>query len=132
MVERGRRLRPGRLRSSVGPEMTAVARGRLLDSSSAPADGERVDEVVRVGELLVEQILSAVPDTPVEFLQDHDEWVLVLDGGAVLEVDGEVLELGPGDWVLLPAGAPHRLLDNARGTNWLALHLGSCPPASQG
>ncbi len=103
--------------------MTAVVRGRLLDAADAPVRGERVDQVLRVGDLLVEQILSAAPDHPVEFVQDHDEWVVVLGGAAVLDVDGERLELGPGDWVLLPSGAPHRLLDNDPGTNWLAVHL---------
>ncbi len=106
--------------------MTAVVRGRLLGHTSAPGRGERVDQVVRVGGVLVEQILSGVIDGPVEFLQDHDEWVVVLGGGAVLEIDGEPLELGPGDWVLLPATTPHRLVDNHPGTNWLAIHL---PPS---
>ncbi len=82
--------------------MTAVVRGRLLGHTSAPGRGERVDQVVRVGGVLVEQILSGVIDGPVEFLQDHDEWVVVLGGGAVLEVDGEPLELGPGDWCCSP------------------------------
>ncbi|MBW3581440.1 MAG: cupin domain-containing protein [Actinobacteria bacterium] len=109
--------------------MTAVVRGRLRNPADAPVRGERVDQVLRVGDLLVEQILSAAPDHPVEFVQDHDEWVVVLGGAAVLDVDGERLELGPGDWVLLPSGAPHRLLDNDPGTSWLAVHL---PRSSRG
>lgn len=102
--------------------MTAVVKGHLAGPSSAPGTGERVEPVVRVGDLLVEQILSGVADGPVEFRQDHHEWVVVLGGGAALEVDGERLELGPGDWVLLPAGTPHRLVDNQPGTTWLAVH----------
>lgn len=112
--------------------MAAVVRGRLLGGTSAPDHGERVDQVVRVGGVLVEQILSGVVDGPVEFLQDHDEWVAVLGGAAVLEVDGERLDLGPGDWVLLPAATPHRLLHNDPGTNWLAIHLPPLLPSDCG
>lgn len=103
--------------------MTGVARGRLLDASGAPRVGERVAEVARVRNLVVEQILSGRLDAPAEYLQEQDEWVVVLAGSGALEVDGERIDLGPGDWVLLPAGTPHRLVGIEPGTSWLAVHL---------
>jgi cupin 2 domain-containing protein len=72
---------------------------------------------------VIEQILSAATDRPHAHLQDHDEWVAVLAGAAVLEVDGERLDLGAGDWVFLPAGLPHTVVRTAAGTSWLAVHL---------
>jgi cupin 2 domain-containing protein len=51
--------------------------------------------------------------------------VVVLDGAAVLEVDGQRLELGPGDWVFLPAGVAHSVVSTDAGTRWLAVHLGN-------
>lgn len=57
-----------------------------------------------------------------DFRQGSDEWVVLLDGGAQLEVDGERVVLRPGDWVLLPAGTPHRLVHTDAGTRWLAVH----------
>lgn len=78
--------------------------------------------------LVVEQILSGVVE-PVDYVQDQDEWVVVLDGAAVLEVDGEHCDLARGDWMLLPAGTPHRLVSTRPGTNWLAVHLHPAPPA---
>ncbi len=101
----------------------SVLRGRLHDPSSAPADGERVEPLVRVRNLAVEQILSGRLPAPVDYRQDQDEWVVVLSGSAVLDVDGERLELGPGDWVLLESGTPHRLESTERETSWLAVHL---------
>lgn len=99
-----------------------VIRGRLRPPDEAPAHGEDADELVRVQNLVVEQILSGTVE-PTDYLQDQDEWVVVLAGAASLDVAGEVHELAAGDWLLLPAGTPHRLLRTQPGTSWLAVHL---------
>jgi cupin 2 domain-containing protein len=106
-----------------------IVRGRLLDAGVAPVLGERVEELARfggddagVGGVRVEQILSGELESPVDYLQDHDEWVVVLAGRAALEVDGEPVDLLAGEWVLLPRDVPHRLLKTSPGTNWLAVH----------
>lgn len=98
-------------------------RGRLLDAGDAPATGERTAEIVRVRNLVIEQVLSGAV-TPVDYDQDVDEFAVVLGGAAVLDVDGERVELSAGDWVLLPARTPHRLLHTEPGTNWLTVKLG--------
>ena len=105
--------------------MRTSARGRLLPSSIAPMSGEHVEELVHMGEVIIEQILSGVVDEPVDYNQDHDEWVVLLEGSAELEVNGERLLLEQGDWVLLPRRTPHRLIRNTQGTNWLAVHVTS-------
>ncbi len=78
-----------------------------------------------MGDVVLEQILSAVADEPVDYDQDHDEWVVLLQGTAELEVNGQTLLLEPGDWVLLPRHTPHRLIRTTQGTNWLAARLGT-------
>jgi cupin 2 domain-containing protein len=98
-------------------------RGRLLDKGAAPVRGEIVDELARLGEgARIEQIISGELDAPVDYDQDHDEWVVVLSGRAALEVDGQQVDLFAGEWVLLPAGMPHRLMRTQPGTTWLAVH----------
>ena len=101
--------------------MTAATRGRLAPPGEAPAIGERTVELAEAPEFRVEQILSGRLDAPRHYEQDHDEWVVLLAGGAVLEVDGREQHLGPGDWWMLPAGTPHRLLQTEPGTSWLAV-----------
>jgi cupin 2 domain-containing protein len=91
--------------------------------------GERVERIVQVGETVIEQILSGELDEPLDYDQDHDEWVVVLRGAAELEVNGERLSLETGDWVLLKRRTPHRLVRTTRGTSWLAVHL---PGSSSG
>jgi uncharacterized cupin superfamily protein len=93
----------------------------LAPTTAAPEHGEETIALVRSRGFTVEQILSGRLDTPQDYEQDHDEWVVVLAGGAVLEVDGVAHELGVGDWWLLPAGTPHRLMRTEAGTSWLAV-----------
>jgi cupin 2 domain-containing protein len=93
----------------------------LARGASAPSDGEETAAVARSATFSVEQILSGRLSAPQQYEEDHDEWVVVLEGGATLEVDGVAHELGAGDWWLLPAGTPHRLGRTEPGTSWLAV-----------
>ena len=102
--------------------MTRAPRGSLRPSSDAPAVGERSGELARLGGVVIEQILSGALGAPMDYDQDHDEWVLLLSGGATLEVADETLDLVAGDWVLLAAHMRHRLVRTVPGTRWLAVH----------
>ena len=97
------------------------ARGRLRPPGAAPASGEDVVRLAEVGHAVVDQILSGPLDRPVDYRPETDEWVVVLDGRATLDVGDEQLVLEPGDWVLLPARTPHRLVETEPGTNWLTV-----------
>jgi cupin 2 domain-containing protein len=76
----------------------------------------------------IERIVSTGQVTPEDapYDQDHDEWVLLLRGGAGLWLEGEAeSSLRPGDHVFIPAGRRHRVTWTARdeATIWLAVHL---------
>jgi diadenosine tetraphosphate (Ap4A) HIT family hydrolase len=103
------------------PRDDHATRGPLLDSDAAPTVGEHTVVLARGHGFTIEQILSGRLAAPVDYRQDHDEWVVVLDGGAVLEVDGVAHQLTPKDWFLLPANVPHRLVSTEPGTSWLAV-----------
>ena len=96
-------------------------RGRLAPGDEAPAEGEHTAVLARGRGFAVEQILSGRLAAPEDYDQDHDEWVVVVAGGAVLEVAGVAHELGAGDWWMLRAGTPHRLVHTEPGTSWLAV-----------
>jgi len=95
--------------------------GRLEPGGNAPAEGEREALLATARGFTVEQILSGQLVTAQDYVQDHDEWVVVLAGGAELEVDGVAYELTAGDWWLLPAGTRHRLVHTEPETSWLAV-----------
>ena len=58
--------------------------------------------------------------------QDKNEWVILLKGRAkfLFEDDVIAMEMGPGDYVHIPADCKHRVewTDPEQKTVWLALH----------
>jgi quercetin dioxygenase-like cupin family protein len=110
-------------------EPASAARfGRLEEKGAAPVRGERHVRLAGAGEVEVEEILSGAVETPVEFRSDDEsEWVVVLEGRAVLAAGGSTRELVSGDWVELPAGLSHRLEHVEPGTRWLAVRWRARP-----
>ena len=77
--------------------------------------------------VVIEEIVSsALPDS-FEYRQPHDEWVVVLEGTAKLDVDSDVVTLAGGEWLLIPADTRHRVLETVAGTRWLAVHVHRAP-----
>lgn len=77
--------------------------------------------------LRVERIVSRGHSAPESgwFDQQQDEFVVLLSGAAGLEFDdGSRVELGPGDWLNIPARRRHRVTWTAENekTVWLAVH----------
>ena len=97
--------------------------GNLLMDAGTPREGERFDTLLAHRNLVIERIVSSAAVNPTEYVQTQDEWVVLLQGGATLEVAGEAVELHPGDYAFLPAGTPHTLRRVSEGTLWLAVHL---------
>ena len=59
--------------------------------------------------------------------QSHDEWLILIQGEAILEFSGqaELIKLQAGDYLLIPAHCRHRVewTDPNRDTIWLAAHF---------
>ena len=88
---------------------------------------ELSEVLVRSGCVRVERIVSRGHRSPVGFwyAQDEDEFVLLIEGEAELEIEGEAgpRALSRGDWLSLPAGLGHRVswTTPERDTIWLAI-----------
>jgi cupin 2 domain-containing protein len=105
------------------PETPGLRRGSLSGAGEGPELGEEVRRLLSLRGLLVEEILSGRLEGPVDYEQEPDEWVVLLAGHARLAVGGETIALSAGDWLFLPSGLPHTLLETEPGTRWLAVHL---------
>lgn len=95
----------------------------LFKAPDPPAQGERFDTLLTHRNLVIERIVSGADIQPVEYVQPQDEWVLLVQGAAVMDVAGTRTALGAGDYLFLPAGTPHRVESCEPGTLWLAIHL---------
>lgn len=94
----------------------------LFANAQAPTLGERFEQLLSVDGLVIERIVSSPRIEQQRYVQTQDEWVVLLHGTAVLEVDGVPLSLGDGDYVFLPASTPHVLREVSNGALWLAVH----------
>ena len=100
---------------------SAFARGRLSDPRSAPCRGELVERVFERDGIVVEHIVSGELEQPVAYNQSEDEWAVLLSGSARLRIAGEDVSLAAGEWLFLPAGLEHELVETTPGARWLAV-----------
>jgi cupin 2 domain-containing protein len=97
---------------------------------------EQFEQLLSGGAFRLERIVSQGQATPAGcwYDQPQDEWVLLLKGSAGLAFAGEeeLITLGAGDSLLIPARQRHRVewTDPQGHTVWLALHFAadSAPP----
>ena len=108
-----------------------MKKGNLFDSLPNREDSpdEQFRELASNGSTRIERIVSRGHSSPPNgkwYDQDHEEWVIVIQGAAVLEFEAgpDAIELGPGDHVSIPAHARHRVAwtDPETETVWLAVH----------
>lgn len=102
--------------------------GNLLAGLPLSAAEELLAPLAEGGRFRLLRIVSTGQATPPDqwYDQPENEWVVVLRGRAGLRIAGEATrELGPGDWLLLPAHRRHRVEWTAQNepTVWLALHF---------
>lgn len=99
--------------------------GNLFRDLPAPPMGEVFEELLRLGPVRIERIASSPWPEPILQDQTQDEWVVLLQGAARLWLDGALIDLGVGDYVLIPAHTPHRVLETSAQPPclWLAVHI---------
>jgi len=97
--------------------------GNLYQDAALPAEGERFDVLLAHRGLTIERILSTSKIASQRYVQEQDEWVVLLQGDALLDVDGKPVPLKAGDYLFLPSRTPHTVLRVSDGAMWLAIHL---------
>lgn len=111
-----------------------IAPANLFANVSRHLPEEFVTVLLQTGGVRVERIVSCGHASPDGFWYDQDrpEWVIVLAGKGRLFFEGEEMpvEMGPGDFVNIPAHKKHRVEWTApdEPTVWLAVHYGEAVP----
>ncbi len=109
-------------------QTTATGGDLFADLPDASAE-ERFDSLLAKPGVRVLRIVSSGQATPEGewYDQDGDEWVVVLRGAAAVLIEGETKprELGPGNYLHLPAHCRHRVTFTSADepTIWLAVHI---------
>lgn len=99
----------------------------LLHKIPAQLPDEIADTLAAAGNTRIERIVSRGHASPPGYWYDQDqhEWVLLVQGAATLRFAGQnaAVQLGPGDYVNIPAGVRHRVEWTAPETDtvWLAV-----------
>jgi putative monooxygenase len=70
---------------------------------------------------------------PGEVIREHyhpysEEFLYLVEGELLLEVDGEPLPMSPGEGVMLPRNTRHRLSNHGTGRVTVVFHLGPLAP----
>ncbi len=73
----------------------------------------------------INKIISPPNFVSEQFIQDEDEWVILLQGSAILEINQKITELVKDSYIFIPAKTPHKILSTEPNikTIWLAVHI---------
>lgn len=99
----------------------------LFAKLPAAKRAEAVTELLAAPGVRIERIVSSGQTTPedVPMEQEHDEWVIVLQGEAAMRIeDSAEVTLEPGDHLTIARGQRHWVTRTASPTVWLAVHIG--------
>ena len=104
-----------------------LAPGNLLRAEDGNGKGEVFEDLLCRPGVRIERIVSRGHTTPPDkpYVQDWDEWVLVLAGSARLSLEGlGERTLTAGEHLFIPARVAHRVTYTDDPTIWLAVHIG--------
>jgi cupin 2 domain-containing protein len=97
----------------------------LFDEIPAELPKELFTVLAESENVKIERIVSDGHASPEGFWydQEQDEWVLLVSGSAVLAFEDRMVELNPGDHLLIPAHQRHRIESTSatEKTIWLAV-----------
>ena len=106
----------------------------VLESIPDQLPQELLTTLLQADNLRIERIVSQGQVSAPGFWYDQDEheWVIVLEGHAAVQFEGdaELMALQRGSYLKIPAHARHRVAwtDPNERTVWLAIHYGFAPP----
>ncbi len=90
---------------------------------ATPEKGEIFTTLLKHKNIQIARIVSSDSVEEETYIQDEDEWVVVLEGEAMLHIEEEQKKLLKGDILFIPAKTPHTVLSTQKGTLWLAIHI---------
>lgn len=99
----------------------------IFELPSSLPNKELLESIVSAEDISIERIISTGQTTPLGewYDQDKDEWVILLQGEAILAyADGSKIKLTAGDYLFIPAHQKHcvKYTSSTPPCIWLAVH----------
>ena len=89
-----------------------------------PKNGEEsIKELYKTNQVSINHIRSNSYVLSHWYIQEEDEWLVLFEGEATLEVEGKELMLQRGDTFFIPAKQRHRVLSTSEDAQWLTVHM---------
>ncbi len=88
-----------------------------------PKNDEIFTTLLEHKNIKINRIVSSNSLEHCEYVQDEDEWLVVIEGKATLLIDKEEKILSKGDTLFIPAKVPHSVLKTNSGTVWITVHI---------
>jgi cupin 2 domain-containing protein len=110
-------------------EAIKIKSGNFFSGITRHMGDEVFDTILASDGCEIERIISKGHQSPSGYWydQERNEWVMVLKGSAALKFKNskEIVEMMPGDYVLIPAHCKHRVerTDPEVETIWLAVYF---------
>ena len=95
----------------------------LYDNLPSLSTGEDFSVLLSHKNVVIERIVSSEEVDHKIYNQTQDEWFILLQGKAKLKVNDDIVALQSGNYLFLPAHTPHQVLETAKNTIWLAVHI---------
>jgi len=88
-----------------------------------PRDGELHDTLLSHRHATINRIISAADFRSDLYVQEEDEWLVLLEGEAKLLLGEKEITLKKGETLFIPARQPHCVLHTTEGALWLTVYL---------
>jgi cupin 2 domain-containing protein len=88
-----------------------------------PQDGEDFSTLLEHKNIKINRIVSSDTLDEKLYVQEEDEWLVLLEGEATLLLENEKKNLKKGDTLFIPSSTLHRILHTQSGTAWLTVHI---------
>jgi cupin 2 domain-containing protein len=90
---------------------------------TTPKTNETFTTLLEHKNIKINRIVSSSEVIPVEYVQEEDEWIVLLEGEATLLMDNREKKLTKGETLFIPAKTPHKVIKTSDGTVWLTVHI---------
>jgi cupin 2 domain-containing protein len=94
-----------------------------LYDTITPQSGETFTTLLEHKNIKINRIVSSDDLEAIEYLQEEDEWLVLIEGEATLLLDQKEKTLTKGESLFIPSKTRHRVLSTKHGTVWLTVHI---------